>query len=105
MSIDLCLTDLSSREHSFYPICTAHRWRQDWEPTAKELGLEMIQCFPALNVAPEFVPRLIEELRTLKQSVTNERRDVYGLQMLETIDEIIGRIDGVPLDRFEISFG
>ncbi|ADG69393.1 hypothetical protein Plim_3580 [Planctopirus limnophila DSM 3776] len=105
MAIDLCKTNRKSGEPTFTPVCAANTFVTYWLPPAKELGLQMIECLPALVIRQEFKDQFIEEISQLRNWIDLHAPVGIRESILESIDRVMDIVSSTSLDEYELSTG
>lgn len=105
MAIDLCKESKKSRDLTFTPVCTANTFVTYWLPPAKELGLQMIECLPALVIREEFKDQFIEELYQIRNWIELYAPADLRESILESIEQLVDIVTSTSLDEYELSTG
>jgi hypothetical protein len=106
MAVSMLARHRRSGEHEELPICSMGAFDTYWEPAARTLDLQMIQCLTSLWLTPEIRARLLMELHFLRAFVeSGGLENSYAIEMIERIDSIAHAVTRLCLDEYDVSFG
>ena len=105
MSVEMGIRHRDSGEYELVPVATSESFRTLWLPAARRLGLEFVPLFSGgalTTVLPDLVPRIVAEVRRLRDWAANQPDGGY---LADRCAGILHAFERTDPSRCEYDFG